>query len=253
MAYWEQTIQYLTDHGPAISHIHIEEADGYSEESHISFRIIQNGRIEYLEISAYGDAGQWKLHRDSVDDLAHAVEYISGNTVHPEPRIDLGGAEFRLEDPGDVDFRYPSEVLDHLFSVQRFWQAADFDGNGRPDSWNRDIAGLFGTERDGRPVGLIHQRIAQADMAPNRAFRSVGRTGIPLNGFLYRVMDIDAEGLEYADTGRLAYCAVPSPYNPMDEDSRYTIIYDNDHEWYKDTGGQPVLRWPTDPVAEGWE
>jgi hypothetical protein len=215
ITYWEQSLNYVLEHGPSISHIHVEEADGYGEETYISFQMIRNGFIEHVEIGAYGDPGNWKLSNTDIDEIAYTLESITGKEVHPEEEMPdgIGGATFRLDDIDLTENWRPEEVLEHLWGVQRFWQAADFDGNGLPDSWTRDIAGLYATERDGVPVGLITKRIAEADMAPARGYRVLDRTGVPLNGYLYRVMERDANGTPYAETGRMAHCAVPSPYD----------------------------------------
>ena len=145
--------------------------------------------------------------------------------------------------------RNAAVTLKTLASAEADFRANDRDDNKIQDFWTGDVRHLYTTTVGGHEIRLIEFSTAQADASP-------GGLGSPLpkSGYLFVAMQVDEEGKPY-DQGkgrnpqRFAFCAYPA--NPSS--GKRTFILDEENMvWAGINGGQPVLRWPTDPPAAGW-
>ena len=115
--------------------------------------------------------------------------------------------------------------------------------------WTGDVAGLF-------PPGQ-YSSCTGADAAPIG-----GGTTYAHQGFWIRAMTTDQDGNAYAQDPdgdgtatthetRYGFCVYPETYG---EDYAWTYVFNETGAgWKKDTGGKPVLAFPADPAAEGWQ
>jgi hypothetical protein len=145
--------------------------------------------------------------------------------------------------------------LHTLAAAEADFRANDRDGNRIQDFWTGDVGGLYYL---GTPVGpgrtesmrLIPAVLARAD---------AGRKGaVPYRGYLFVAMDTDEEGEPYRkvtdertggkperNTSKFAFCAYPAEYGFT---GRATYVINEGNTIFKiDSGGKPVLKWPTDP------
>ncbi len=140
--------------------------------------------------------------------------------------------------------------LKSIATAQADFRANDRDGNGKPEFWRADIAGLYaGKDKEGRPVKLIDLSVAAADdravvdMAPHAPLA-------PKAGVWYRALR--HEGEMALDPDRFAACAFPADYPST---GRWTYIIDENNVIYlKDLGhGRAVKAFPSDPGKDGWK
>jgi len=147
-----------------------------------------------------------------------------------------------------------------------YWAESDFRSNDRDDNkvndyWVGDISRLYYFEVKGQPIQLIEVSIANADGAPKEPLKFPNSR----SGFKFAAMKTDETGAPY-DLGngrnpeKYGVCAYPetyrakrSWYQSSGDLSQYTFIINQDGViWKKDLGGAPAVKWPKDPVAEGW-
>lgn len=155
-----------------------------------------------------------------------------------------------LQSPRASYERGAAACLRTFVSAQADFRANDRDGNGLQDYWTADVRGLYYQSSKGAPIALIHATMAHADGAPLEAQAQA----VPWAGYLFVAMRTDERGEAYnRGAGRhptqFAFCAYP-----IDRSSgRYTFIVNERNLIYKkEISGQPVLKWPADPAAEGW-
>lgn len=135
-----------------------------------------------------------------------------------------------------------------LSAAQADFRANDRDGDGLPNFWKADVAGLFATTRrgdpSGAPIALIDPRLAAADAAPARRIAS----SRPWNGYWFRaILDPDETT---PDPHRFAYCAFPD--SPRDGDRIFIINQDNSvrSRLTRLPGGVPT--YPTDDLIRAY-
>jgi hypothetical protein len=161
-----------------------------------------------------------------------------------------------------------SGCLKQWGSANEEFRAMDIDGNGEPDYWTGDVAGLYRitVPGDTDPIALIDPTLAGADAAPlasapegmtyDPTFRPSGRSRA---GHFYRIMKRYEEAGEFHpyDTGtgrhpdRFGICGYPERYNSS---GRLVFVLTEDGVlWRKDLGPD---RWaedhPADPNANQW-
>jgi hypothetical protein len=143
---------------------------------------------------------------------------------------------------------------------------ADFRGNDRDDNkvldyWVGDVSRLYYLEVQGQPIKLIERSVADADGAPNKPLETP-RSKV---GFKFAALKFDETGAPYDRGGgrnpeKYAFCAYPETYRPkaawyqssLDLTQFTYIVNEENVIWKKDLGGAPAVKWPKDPLAEGW-
>lgn len=140
-------------------------------------------------------------------------------------------------------------------NAQETFKNSDSDGNGVPDYWTRDVAGLYALkDRSSQAIFLLDPATAAAD--PDGAAR-YNLAPAPKNGYFYKMMVSDPDGGVYqkddGKTNKTRYGVVAWPAVPG-QSGRFTFITSEAGKvWKKDTGGKPVDKWPgKDPAADGW-
>ena len=169
-------------------------------------------------------------------------------------------AEVLLNSSRASNGRNASTSLKTLTSAEADFRSNDRDRNQINDYWVADVSRLYYLEADGVPLQLIERSVAQADDAPLKPLSD----GEPKAGYLYRAIPFDETGAPY-DSGqgrnpsKFAFCAHPSDYHDTawyrrkTDVSIFTFIVNEENViWRKDLQGAPVLKWPKDPLAEGW-
>jgi hypothetical protein len=144
-----------------------------------------------------------------------------------------------------------------LANAEADFRAQDRDENGVNDFWTGDVAGLHGLAVNGRPLELISREIAQADARPLQLLAS---PPVPYHGYCFAALiaDDSAEGEEYGqdsesglgpqgkvhNRARIGFCAYPADYGKT---GWHTWIINERSSLFKiDSGGKPILRWPSD-------
>jgi hypothetical protein len=154
-----------------------------------------------------------------------------------------------------------------LFQAEKDFFERDRDGNGIPDYWVGDVAGLRTLlDKNGFPVELIDMSDAWRDASPMTKDSDKTRfaplkecTGVKqyalqvipskADGSAYGE-DIDLDGLKCKSRIGFAFCAVPAYYT---KNASLTYIIDQTGVvWARDTGGVAIQKFPRDPNAEGW-
>lgn len=114
--------------------------------------------------------------------------------------------------------------------------------------WTGDVEGLFvnayssSASADGAPL-------SGTATAANQGYWIRAMTTGP-DGVAY-AQDPDEDGAATTNETRYGFCIYPAAY---DEDYQWTFIFDETGAaWKKDTGGAPVLSFPADPAAAGWQ
>lgn len=156
--------------------------------------------------------------------------------------------------------RNAAASLKTLTSAEADFRANDRDDNQVNDFWVGDVSQLYLMEARKEPIKLIEMSVARADAAPKAPLEDQASKA----GYLYRAMTTDETGAPYdrgggRNTSKFAFCAHPEEYKPQAwyrQDvhvSIWTFIVNEENViWRKDTGAQPVTRWPKDLQAEGW-
>lgn len=156
--------------------------------------------------------------------------------------------------------RNAATSLKTLTSAEADFRGNDRDRNQLNDFWVGDVSQLWFLEADGGPIKLIERSVANADGAPLKPLAD----GEPKAGYLYRAITFDETGAPY-DSGKgrnlskFGFCAYPSDYHDTawyrrkTDVSIFTFIVNEENTiWRKDLQGAPALKWPKDPLAEGW-
>jgi hypothetical protein len=207
-----------------------------------------------------------------------AIVVESMSFVPISPAVLVGGAAIvaavaipgmmRAGDPPDVpgaglaaNERLAEISLRFIRQAEETFKNSDSDRNGAADYWTRDVAGLYALkDRSGQAIFLLDPATAQAD--PEGAPR-YGLAPAAKNGYYFRMLATDPDGEPYAkdedkdghsftNRKRFAVTAWPAQYG---QTGRLTFLMGEDGRiWKKDTGGQPVNRWPVPtPAQDGWE
>lgn len=162
--------------------------------------------------------------------------------------------------------RNASAHLKVFASAEADFRANDRDGNRVNDFWTADVSGLYRMPV-GDPSKLIEKSAAEADAEPAA---DVGPLlvdfPVPKGGYLFRVMradrsqdpaeayrqDTDQSGQKWRNISRFGFCAFPAEYGVS---GRSTFILNEGNTVFKrDTGGEPVLEWPSDKeLSDGWQ
>ena len=145
--------------------------------------------------------------------------------------------------------------LQFIRNAQETFKNSDSDGNGVPDYWTRDVAGLHSLkDRSGQAIFLLDPGTAAAD--PDGAAR-YNLAPAPKNGYFYKMMVSDPDGEAYqkddGKTNKTKYGVVAWPAVPGATGKFTFITNESGKVWKKDTQGKPVDKWPgKDPSKEGW-
>jgi hypothetical protein len=140
-----------------------------------------------------------------------------------------------------------SAMRDILAAEQDF-RNKDLDKDGKENYWTGDVAGL-------QAVGALSDSIAAADSKNTKGaahfgyrFKMMERTR---DGKAY-AEDLDGKGAKTKNRWVFAVCAVPQTYK---QTGVVTLILSNDGVIYKkDTGGKPVLKWPSEKeILDEWK
>lgn len=164
------------------------------------------------------------------------------------------------------------------FTLKTFATAnADFRSNDRDnnqvnDFWVGDVSGLWRIDVEGG-IKLIEINAASADARPllpldkegalpnlpKTRYKAAGKAA-PKAGYWFAAIEKyqDEAGafVKYDDgTGRhthkFGFCAYPADYGVK---GKMTFVVTEDNMIYrKDTGGKPVVQWPSDPAKDGWQ
>jgi hypothetical protein len=131
--------------------------------------------------------------------------------------------------------------------------ARDLDGNGVPDYWTGDVAGLLAPfiATPGNVLGPEAARLARADAAP-----LAPRTPVPFHGYYVVVVrwdrdgspfqvDTDGSGARTHHRTEFAFCFYPVVYSDA-PGQRDTWFITSVGRFRSDTRGMPVLCWPSD-------
>lgn len=151
--------------------------------------------------------------------------------------------------------RYASASLKNLAAAESEFRAKDRDGNNVADFWTGDVAGLY------RHGALIDRRVAEAD---GRPLQPLAAAPIPVYGYLFIAMDADDSNAPpeelRQDTDKksgkvhhltkFAFCTYPAKYGPMGHST--FIINEQRFILRRDTGGKPVLHWPSKAEFPDW-
>lgn len=157
--------------------------------------------------------------------------------------------------------RNASTSLKTLTSAEADFRSNDRDENGALEYWVGDVSRLFYMEVKGRQIQLIERSVADADGAPKAALERPQ----PKANFRFAAIKFDETGTPY-DLGngrnpeKYGFCAYPALYRTKPgwyEDSNDLsqfsfIVNEANTLWKKDLGGAPAVKWPKDPLAEGW-
>jgi type II secretory pathway pseudopilin PulG len=137
--------------------------------------------------------------------------------------------------------RSAAAMLKTLTSAESDFRANDRDGNGVPDFWTKDVAGLYHLVPPGssEPIQLISKDLANADPT-----RPCAKT---MPGYWFEAMDKDQEGLDYRqgprkdrNPTRLGFLA-----RPEDRSTGRSVFYVNE--------GNTIFRRSIDlPLLRRW-
>ena len=147
----------------------------------------------------------------------------------------------------EANERAASAALKTLASAEADFRANDRDGNRIQDFWTGDVASLADWKE-------IEASVAAADAKPLHP----GATPLPKAGYLFIAMDLDENGVAYAqDTqglssrgsrhnfSKFGFCAYPADYP---RSGKWTFTINEGNTIFKsDTRGKPVMSWPADP------
>ncbi len=166
---------------------------------------------------------------------------------------------WRADSMRDSNERNASAALKTLSSAEADFRANDRDGNRIQDFWTGDVASLYYLldPQTGRQMKLIEQSVADADAKP---LRKGIPAPVPKAGYFYRVMEGDDSSLTpeayaqdtkglgepgpYYHHAKFGFCAYPADYP---RSGRWTFVINEGNTIIKfDTGGKPMLRWPSD-------
>lgn len=160
------------------------------------------------------------------------------------------------------DLRHAAGSLKTLASAQADFRGNDRDDNKIQDFWTGDVAGLYTLKPAGSTemIKLIELSVAAADAEPlNEGAELAGLAERePKAGYLFRVMTHDASGgapeAYHAGSNRnvskFGFCAYPAEYGTGG--TMTLILNEGNTVFQKDTGGEPVLEWPSDADLRGW-
>jgi hypothetical protein len=160
--------------------------------------------------------------------------------------------------------RNASASLKTLATAEADFRANDRDNNRVQDFWTGDVAGLYTVKpaESDEMIKLVELALASADAAPlgdGAELAKVAQRG-PKAGYWYQALASYSEegksepyaqdtkgekgrGKAYHNT-RFAFCAFPSEYGITG--TRTFLISEMNQVYWKDTGGEPVLEFPSD-------
>jgi len=119
--------------------------------------------------------------------------------------------------------------LKTLASAQAEFRANDRDGNGKPDFWRGDVAGLYRIKSS----KLIEISVAAADDRPTEPIETLTPRA-PKSGYWFRA--IRHAGETAPDPARFAFCAFPARYPTT---GRWTFILDEGNTVFRRDLGRP--------------
>lgn len=143
-----------------------------------------------------------------------------------------------------------STSLKTITSAQADFRANDRDGDGIPQFWRPDVAGLYvlRNPREGLPIKLIELSVAAADDRPisNLSPYTVRSAKA---GYWFRALLHEDE--ESPSPDRFAVVAFPD----TPSDGKWMFIVDEENTIYrkKTDGRRGIERYPKDPLKAGWE
>jgi len=191
-----------------------------------------------------------------VAELASLAVPVSAASMSPEETLD-----------GE---RQASACLKTIATAEADFRSNDRDGNRINDFWTADVAGLFTIQPapGGGSIKLIEASVAAADAAPLDDGAADGKyvgiekfaTRAPKSGYSFLAMTLDrsvkpaepyrtdtqGEGKwgKVHNNSRFGFCAYPAEYGATG--TKTFILNELNTIFWKDTGGEPVLEWPTD-------
>lgn len=156
--------------------------------------------------------------------------------------------------------RNASTTLRTLTSAEVDFRQNDRDDNQINDFWVGDVSQLYLRKARGEQIRLIDLSTAMADGAPWAPLPD----GRPKAGYRFAAIKTDESGKPY-DRGqglnpdKFAFCAYPAEVlgkawhrSELDRTEFTFIVNEENVIWKKDLGGAPAVKWPKDPLAEGW-
>lgn len=236
-----------------------------------------------VELAAWGPAivphlqEKLKTERDS-ETAARLQRVLRSITVPPlEWRVELGALAMTVgtgDDRMTEVERHASGSLKTIATAQADFRSNDRDDNRVNDFWTGDLAGLYAIAPRGHAIKLIEVSVALSDPAPLEGGKLAcypdpitkhGEAG-PKSGYHFRALredlstqpastvyaqDTDGSGEKCRNSSRFGAVAYPAEYGV--DGTKTFIINEGNTMFWKDTGGEPVLDWPTDAeVAESW-
>ncbi len=182
----------------------------------------------------------------------------------------------RVEDASEGvaggDERRVVACLKTLATAQADFRSNDRDNNKVNDFWTGDVASLYTLVPEGgkeaEAIKLIELGVAAADGAPLDEGAVIEKLAErePKAGYWFRAMLKDnssgtpvdyrqetagkAGALKARNPSAFAFCAYPAEYGVTG--TRTYIINEGNVIFSKDTGGEPILEWPSDDQARGW-
>jgi hypothetical protein len=163
---------------------------------------------------------------------------------------------------GDASEGGQSAVLSlkTLASAEADFRGNDRDNNKIQDFWTGDVAGLYALRAGGEMLKLIEMSVAGADAAPlndGAALEGVVERAAK-SGYLFRAMTHDGSSTPpdpynkgaNRHPSKFGFCAYPEEYGAGG--TMTAIISEGNTVFLKDTGGEPLLEWPSDEELRTW-
>lgn len=149
--------------------------------------------------------------------------------------------------------RNSSASLKTLGTAQMDFRSNDRDGNGKPEFWRADVAGLYAMVPPGSDymIKLIELPIARADSRKVLTAPEIA-VATPKSGYWFQSIRFsDETALPRTSPDRWGVCAYADEYGVS---GRWTYILSHQNVIYKKDLGRPggIDVYPNDPVAEGW-
>jgi hypothetical protein len=169
--------------------------------------------------------------------IAHQTAWLM---VAPRPRDELGG--------GNSAHAWGS--LSMIANAQEKFRYDDSDGNGKPDYWRADVAGLYAV-KPGK-IAWLELSVALADDRA-RTDLSPYSKGVALpaaeSGYYFRALRFEDEADDRRRRDGYAVCTFPSSLSA----GASMFIVSNQRIYYgRRFEGKAPEYYPTDPERDGW-
>jgi hypothetical protein len=148
-------------------------------------------------------------------------------------------------------------TLKSVWTAQRDFRDNDFDGNKIHDYWVGDIDGLVSLKGpDGKPLNLLNESYAKADVAPLNPRPPEHRMGYFLAVIPHRADGTPFDQGNHRNPDEFALCAFP--VKEGDQVGKWIFIVDHHGRVLrtpiKHGEGRRILRWPSDEdIRQNWQ